>query len=99
MKKGRAAPDWWDECPPLVEGDEFYLAAFWQLDTCRSLAQGSLCPIPWTAMVQYAQFHQLEDDVSEAFVQIITAMDATWLEWMREEQAAKDAADAAGRKG
>lgn len=43
-------------------------------------------PIPWNCVVQYAQFHGLEDDVSKAFVQVIMQMDGVYLEWEREEE-------------
>jgi hypothetical protein len=36
-------------------------------------------------MVRYAQFHELEDDVAAAFVQVMQAMDAVYLEWEAEE--------------
>lgn len=38
-------------------------------------------------MVRYAEFHGLEDDVAVAFVYVIQAMDAVYLEWEQEEQA------------
>ena len=41
-------------------------------------------PIPWTTMVAYAQFHQLEEDVAYAFVQVIREMDAVYLAWEAE---------------
>lgn len=67
----------------LDEGEEFYLHAFWELDTCRAFGMG-IGPIPWTTMVTYAQFHQLDDDVAQAFVQVIREMDAVYLAWEAE---------------
>lgn len=42
-------------------------------------------PIPWRDMVHYALFHELEDDVARAFVQVIREMDAVYLAWEAEE--------------
>jgi hypothetical protein len=36
-------------------------------------------------MVQYAQFHELEDDVALAFVEVMREMDAVFMEWHSEE--------------
>lgn len=60
------------------------MKAFWDLSTCRQVGMG-LGPIPWDSMVRYAQFYGLEDDVAEAFVYIIRAMDIVYLDWEREE--------------
>lgn len=61
------------------------MEAFWELTTCRQIGMG-LGPIPWDVMVSYAQFHQLEDDVARAFVQVIRQMDSVYLAWQAEEQ-------------
>lgn len=69
----------------LCDGDEFYLSAFWELSTTRQFGMG-VGPIPWNRMVQYAQFHELEEDVARAFVQVMREMDGVYLEWERQEE-------------
>lgn len=39
----------------------------------------SIGPIPWTAMVKYADRYRLDYDVAEAFVDIIREMDVTYI--------------------
>ncbi len=42
-------------------------------------------PIPWDAIVAYGQFHQLEPEVLDDFIQIVFALDAHYLEHRRQE--------------
>lgn len=72
----------------MLDGDEFYLAAFWELSSTRSQGWGE-GQIPWTAMKDYAEFHELEDDVARAFVQVMRAMDSAYLEWQADESRRK----------
>ena len=78
------------------------MAAFWELNTCRQIGFG-VGPIPWDKMVDYAQFHGLEDDVARAFVQIIRQMDGVYLIWkgeeMEAERKAAEDAKAGGNRG
>ena len=39
----------------------------------------SLGPIPWSKIVTYADWYQLEPDVTEAFVDIIRTMDVAFM--------------------
>lgn len=48
------------------------------MDTCRSSGL-SIGPIPWTVIVQYAEYAKLDEDIIEAFVRIIRIMDDAFL--------------------
>ncbi len=63
----------------------FYLKAFYDLSTCRSSGMG-VGPIPWSAMIAYAEWYGLDRDVTEAFVDIIREMDSAYIEHTVEEQ-------------
>ena len=41
-------------------------------------------PIPWLAIVQYMEYHELSEDLHETFHTVIAAMDAVYLEWADE---------------
>lgn len=71
--------------PELDRGDEFYLRAFYDLNTCRSIGM-SIGPIPWRDIVLYAQIFSLEEDLVEAFIQVIRQMDITYLDWSNKEE-------------
>lgn len=75
---------YFEERPEPDITDEFFLGAFWQLGTCRSIGMGP-GPIPWTAIKDYALHHRLEPDVTQAFIQIITALDGRYLKWVADE--------------
>jgi len=57
------------------------MMAFFDLCTCRALSESGPGPIPWTAIVEYADRAGLELDVEAGFVRVIRAMDAAYLEW------------------
>jgi hypothetical protein len=40
----------------------------------------SLGPIPWSKIVTYAKHYGLDEDVTEAFVDIIRTMDTAYME-------------------
>lgn len=80
IERGRKLPKWASHEPSLLNGDEFYLEAFWELSTCRSIGM-ALGPIPWRDIVLYAQFVGLEYDLVTVFVGVIRSMDRAYLEW------------------
>jgi len=43
--------------------------------------------IPWTAMIQYASWYGLEKDVTEAFVDIMRAMDNAFIKYQSDNTA------------
>lgn len=80
LARGQPPPSWLEEEPPAYPGDEFYLKAWHALDSCRIIGL-SMGPIPWRDVVSYAQYTELEPDVTEAFVEIIRTMDRAYLKW------------------
>ena len=60
--------------------DDFYMKSFYDLGTERNSGM-SLGPIPWSKIVDYAGFYGLDEDVTEAFVDIIRTMDTKYLEY------------------
>lgn len=64
----------------MSQGEEFYIRAFWDLDTCRTMGF-ALGPIPWDRIRDYAAVHQLDEDLIEPFIRIIRELDKAFLEW------------------
>lgn len=55
----------------------FYLHAFTELSTCRSMGYGCWGSIPWTAIDRYCIRHQVMD--YDLFVRIMRSLDSHWL--------------------
>jgi len=83
LKRQRQFAWYWNP-PPTDQTDGFFLGAFWELSSCRSIGM-SIGPIPWTAIKDYGHHHQLEPDVLNAFIQITRALDARYLKWVADE--------------
>ena len=75
-------PEAWRDPPILEPENNWYMDAFSCLATCRSLGF-SAGPIPWTAIVQYSDREEIENE--EEFVLVIRAMDAEYLRFVKEE--------------
>ncbi|QBQ71183.1 tail chaperonin [Shewanella phage S0112] len=56
------------------------MKAFYDLNSCRQIGMG-LGPIPWTAIIQYAEHYGLDQDVTEPFVDIVCTMDQAFLDY------------------
>lgn len=61
--------------PILDESLLFFLSAFWTLSSCRN-QDG---PIPFTAIVQYADFYECGEELSNDLVEYVTLLDAVFL--------------------
>ena len=46
----------------------------------------SIGPIPWTAMIKYAEHYKLEWDVAESFIDIMREMDQAYMEDQTKDQ-------------
>ena len=86
LAKGRELPPWAQNEPELYRGDDFFLTAFFDLGTCRFITDNGPGPIPWTAMVEYADRAELFPDVAAGFVRVIRSMDTVYLEWFGKKQ-------------
>ncbi len=73
------APRWIVEKPELKLGLEFYWKAFWELATCRHVAQGAEGPIPWLAMQAYANQFEIRGEEFDRFILILKHMDTEYL--------------------
>jgi len=76
--RGVPPPKFLDDEPLLLPGDEFYMTAFYRLDTCRSIGM-SYGPIPWRDIVMYADREGLDSDLVQLFVYVIRSMDGEYL--------------------
>lgn len=54
------------------------MKSFWDLGSTRRYDMG---PIPWDKIVEYGHYIGLYDDLIDAFVALIRAMDAGYIEW------------------
>lgn len=82
LERKQPIPDLFGERPDLMDGDQFFMDAYWELSSCRYVALG---PIPWTAIMEFARYVQLPVDLVPMFNRAIRALDITFLEW-REKQ-------------
>lgn len=88
--------DWYFQPPLRADGDDLYLAAFWDLDTERSIGMG-LGPIPRHQIRDRGLELGLEPDTLEAFVYVIRQMDNAYLK--HESARLKADAEAPSRGG
>jgi len=79
------------ERPELEPGLEFFIDAFWQLNSCRAIGMAA-GPIPWTAAYQYGLAHGLDRDMLIVFPRVISEMDAKFLDWSAREMERKSKA-------
>jgi hypothetical protein len=85
IKKGRPPPSWYLEQPHKGPLDDFWLAAFWTLSTCRQIGF-STGPIPWRDVVRYAEYVGLDRENADALEVIIRELDGAYLGHIAEEQ-------------
>jgi len=70
--------------PELAPGLDFYLAAWISLDSCRPVGFGSVGRIPWTALAQFAEHYDLEEDDLEDLEVYIGAMDQVYFKYLKD---------------
>lgn len=85
---GGPLPDRIANAPELWLGLDFFYNAFWSLCSERSSGMGA-GPIPWHAMMQYADRHKLDEDMTEDLEFLIGKMDCTYLKHMEKKSEAK----------
>ena len=82
--------------PVIVPADEFYLRAFFELNTGRPSAGFGVMPLPWNDILMYAEYVGLEREIWSAFTVIIRALDTVFIKWLEGEKVrTKDLAEAA----
>lgn len=67
--------------------DQWYLNAFWQLNTMRPVGFG-YGPIPHDSVVAYAEREGLDEVATKTFCLIIREMDSAFLTWHAENRKA-----------
>lgn len=97
VAKGKPLPDWYVDRPEGAPTDEFYMAAFADLSTERSVGM-TIGRIPWSKIVKYAEFSGLDRDVGFAFVAIIRKVDEAYMaDVLKDQEAATKTATAASK--
>jgi hypothetical protein len=89
LDKGRAPPQWFLDKPEILDGDEFYFSAFWELSSTRALGFSGVGPLPWNHVRDYAVQKGMDDGMISMFQELLRAMDNAYLEWNREQQDTK----------
>ncbi len=74
------------EKPDLGRGLELYMDAFEELSTCRGYPFEGCGPIPWDAIVRYADRLELIAGDARRFLRMIRSLDDEFLRWMREKR-------------
>lgn len=70
--------------PKLVVGLRFFFDAFYDLDTERSLAD--LQPIPWSRIVGYAKYHELNRGDTDDLLYFVREADNAFLAKLAERR-------------
>lgn len=69
-----------------MPGEEWYIAAYWDLATERTGAGSqTLGRIPWSRVMTYGAYSGLDESMLPIFWRIIRQMDAGYLEYMKGE--------------
>lgn len=85
FKRGQPLPERIQNAPSLDHELFPVLIAFWQLSTTRQMGSGSVGPIPWTAVNDWAIRHGLEDDVFDYLLSLIHGIDDTYLNHLNQK--------------
>lgn len=81
---GGKAPDRLVSRPTIPVGLAFFVDAFWDLDTERSLVD--LEPIPWSKIVQYGAYYRLGAEMADDLLYLIRRADNAYLRRMAEKR-------------
>lgn len=94
----RGLPPPGGEPPELLPGLDWFVAAFHELSTCRSVGMGE-GPIPWTAVQKYCEAMGLRGPGAHAMHHHIRAMDREYLEIRAKQEEARRKRREANRGG
>lgn len=93
MKKGAGLPDWVENAPDALPGEDLYMAAFADLLTERTHELG---PIPFSKILWYAcDLMGLDESYGMVFCTVIREMDIEYLNWLSKERETKSKSGAA----
>lgn len=88
MRDGLPLPKKLANAPELEPGLQFYLGAFYDLDSCRQ-AGFDIGPIPITAIMLYGQLVGCEGEDYDDLINHVRALDGVYMEHMRKKQKSK----------
>lgn len=95
-RKKRPLPDWYLDEPVLIHGEQFFINAFWLLNTERNVGM-DLGEIPWSKIVKYGRHCQLDRDMIDILVYVVRELDGAYLGWEK-KQAEKRARQSANQQ-
>jgi hypothetical protein len=78
MRRGLPLPDRIQNAPVLAPGLGLYLRAFYDLDSCRPIGMGE-GPIPWSAIEQWCQALDLDEEESDDVHTLVRRLDNAYL--------------------
>jgi hypothetical protein len=81
-------PKWIQEAPELFLGLDFYFTAFWKLSRDRSAGFGP-GPIPYSSLMNYAKYLNLDEEETEDFCYFLSEMDSEFLAYASEKSEAE----------
>ena len=84
VRAGAPIPDRIANAPVLMQGLGLYLQAFFDLDSERQIGF-SILPIPWRAVVKYAQVYGFDEEQREDLLFFIRRMDNAHIERMNKK--------------
>lgn len=82
QKRGLPIPDWMKDKPVVPPYLVWFWTAYWELDTCRTWTYGYPRAIPWLAVKQYADYHDMDFDY---LFGIVYRMDDAYLRYKAEQ--------------
>ena len=71
-----------------MRGDDFYIEAFWALSTTRNFGW-VVGPIPVTAMITWAEMHDLDPDMTKVFIKVLRELDEVYIKQSTKQQKQK----------
>jgi hypothetical protein len=83
MRSGQPLPARIANAPQLRLGLSFYLNAFFDLDAERSMGMG-IGRIPWSAILQYATYYELDEEQTDRLFYFIRAIDTAHIKSISE---------------
>lgn len=70
--------------PELQLGLELFYSAFWDLTTCRP-SGWTVQPIPWSAVVEWGQMHELDAEEMDDLIFYTREMDGEYITYVSEK--------------
>ena len=72
--------------PPEIDDSEiWFVSAFYDLSSCRSIGMG-VGSIPYTAIIDYIYYWDLDTEIGDLLINIVTAMDSVYIEHVNKKR-------------